>query len=253
MSRRSDNAFNVTNGQTLNIDRNATVAGKCYGDEQLDCQRRRHYYGQRDARVSGSTIRVGNDGTGVASRFVVDNFESYDLGDVRTTASPPWTAHQDTSLADIESFNSSKVLTYGWAGGIRGTSRNLPEAAVIDNGETATFFFRINSKTDDPDHNFGLADQASTGSGDFADFEAQLRMKQGTSAGTFAIDARNGGDFSATLASGLALNTWYNIWMVVNQSNDTYDLYMNTGTAPPSRETSSTPRRCRSATGRPIR
>ena len=199
------NAFNVTNGQTLNIDRNGTVAGNVTATNSSTVTGGGTITGNLLA-LSGSTIRVGIDGAGVATRFVVDNFESYDLGDVRTTASPPWTAHQDTSLADIESFNSNKVLTYGWAGGIRGVSRSLPEAAVIDNDETATFFFRINSKTDDPDHNFGLGDQASTGTGDFADFEAQLRMKQGTSAGTFALDARNGGNFTATLASGLALN-----------------------------------------------
>src|SRR5262249_32651192 len=45
------------------------------------------------------------------------------------------------------------------------------------------------------------------------------------------IDARNGGAFSSTLASGLALGTWYNIWMVVNQTTDKYDIYMNTGAA----------------------
>ena len=102
---------------------------------------------------------------------------------------------------------------------------------MLDNAETATYFFRINSKSDDPDNNIGLGDQASTGSVNFGDFEAQLRLKQGTSAGTFAIDARNGGAFSPTLRSGLALNSWYNVWMVVNQATDTYDLYMNTGTA----------------------
>lgn len=53
-------------------------------------------------------------------------------------------------------------------------------------------------------------------------------MKAGTG-NTFAIDARNGGAFTSTLANGLALNTYYNIWMVVNQPTDTYDIYMNTG------------------------
>ena len=168
------------------------------------------------------------------TRFTIDNFESYALGDVRTVASPPWTAHQDTSLADIESVSGSKVLTYGYGERLpRHLANPARRRPSIDNSETATIFFRINSKTDDPDHNIGLGDQATTAATNFGDFEAQLRLKQGTSAGTFALDARNGGAFSATLASGLALNSWYNIWMVVNQSTDTYDLYMNTGTAPP--------------------
>src|SRR5205823_12812557 len=113
----------------------------------------------------------------------------------------------------------------------RGASRSLPDATIIDNNTTATVFFRINSKTGTPNHSIGLGDQASTATVDFSDFEAQLRVKQGTNSGTIALDARNGGSFSATLANNLALNTWYNIWMVVNQSTDKYDLYMNTGTS----------------------
>lgn len=221
--------LNLGNGQTLNVEAGATVVGIVSALNSV-ITGGGNFTGNVTARA-GATVRVGMDTAGVASRFLVDNFESYALGDVRTTASPPWTAHQDTTLADIENFSGNKVLTYGWAGGTRGASRSLPDATTIENGETATFFFRINSKTDDPDHNFGLGDQASTGTVDFADFETQLRMKQGTTAGTFAIDARNGGGFTSTLASGLALNTWYNLWMVVNQSNDTYDLFMNTGTA----------------------
>ena len=181
--------------------------------------------------LTGATIRVGKDGAGVPTRYLIDNFESYAVGDIRTVASPPWTGHQDTSLADIESFNGNKVMTFGWAGGIRGLSRSLAEPMTITNDQTQTLFFRVNSKTDDPDHSIGLSDVANTGGVDFADFKTQLRLKQGTSAGTFALDARNGGAFSSTLASNLAINTWYNIWMVVNQTTDKYDLYMNTGTA----------------------
>jgi hypothetical protein len=117
-------------------------------------------------------------------------------------------------------------LTYGWASDFRGVSRSFPDAAAIDNSSTATVVFRFNSKTDAPNHSIGQGDQASTGTVDFGDFETQLRVKQGTAAGTFALDARSGGSFISTLASGLALNTWYNIWMVVNQATDKYDLYM---------------------------
>lgn len=217
--------YTLFSGRTLNAD--GTIVGDVVGTGGTFTGGGT-YTGNFTAN-SGTLLRVGKDGAGVARRILIDNFESYGLGDVRTNASPPWTAHQDTSLADIENFGS-KVLTYGFASDFRGTSRTMPDQTIIDNSETATLFFRINSKTDDPDHTVGLGDVASTGATNFGDFEAQLRLKQGTAAGTFAIDARNGGGFSATLASGLALNTWYNVWMVVNQSTGTYDLYMNTGT-----------------------
>ena len=125
------------------------------------------------------------------------------------------------------------MLSFGGTGAstdFRGVSRQLPATAVIDNSTTATVFFRINSKTDVPNHSIGLGDRATTTTVDFGDLETQLRVKQGTTAGTFALDARSGGSFTSTLASGLALNSWYNIWMVVNQATDKYDLYMNSGT-----------------------
>jgi autotransporter-associated beta strand protein len=246
-------AYSVTANQTLNVERNATVVGDVTTASASMFTASGSVTGSVSA-LGGSTIRVGKDGAGVATRFVIDNFESYALGDVRTNASPPWTAHQDTSLADVENFGGNKVLTYGWAGGARGVSRTLSDAAVIENSETATLFFRINSKTDDPDHNVGLGDQASTATADFADFEAQLRLKQGTTADTFALDARNGGAFTATLSSGLAINSWYNLWMVVNQTTDTYDLYMNTGTgaATAGNKLNTTPLAFRNGTANPL-
>jgi hypothetical protein len=181
---------------------------------------------------SGATIRTSGAGIAAPARFLIDNFESYAAGNVSAVASPPWTAHQNTSLADIEIDSGNKVLTFGWASDFRGTSRDLPENAVIENNETATFFFRFNSKTDDPDHSFGLGDLADTGSVTFSNYETQLRVIDNPSAaGTYMIDARNGGGFTAPLATNLATNAWYNVWMVVNQTTDTYDLYMNTGTA----------------------
>jgi hypothetical protein len=218
--------LNVANGQTLNSERSGVVLGNVTATTGSTVSGGGTFAGNLTAQP-GSIVRVGKDALGFEP--VCDRrFESYAWA---TCAPPPapWTAHQDTTLVDIENFSGNRVLTHGWAGGAEESSRSLPELAVIDNDQTATFFFRINSKTDDPDHNFGLGDRASTGTVDFGDFEAQLRMRQGTAAGTFALDARSGGAFSATLASGLALNAWYNIWMVVNQSTDTYDIYMNTG------------------------
>jgi len=183
--------------------------------------------------MSGTTIQVG--GTGIAfsvSRFLIDDFEGYSSGDVGAVASPPWTAHASTSWADVGYDGAgNKALSFGQTG-LQGTSRDMPIDGQIDDSKTATFFFRFNSKTDDPDHNFGLADMATTSGVDFADFEAQVRVVDDPNASrTFMLDARDGGTFTVDpLAIGLALNTWYNVWMVVNQTTDTYDVYMNIGT-----------------------
>lgn len=222
-------AINIGTGRTLNND--GSGIGNVIAATGSTISGGGAFTGNVTAQ-SGATVQVGKDGSGVASRVSIDNFESYARsapGPV-VTAAPPWTAHQGTTDADIENLSGNFVLSFGSTSVPVGVSRSLPSAAVLDNNSTATYFFRVNSNTDTPNHNVGLGDQASTQTVDFADFEAQLRLKQGTTAGTFAVDARNGGAFSSTLASGLTLNTWYNIWMVINQATDKYDLYMNTGT-----------------------
>jgi hypothetical protein len=181
--------------------------------------------------LSLGNLRVGTDRLGVAKRAKIDDLEAYSVGDVVSTAAANWTAHMGTTAADIVDVNGTRALSFGATGGFAGVSRALPAVTALDDSATGTFFFRINAGADNLNHNVGVGDQAQTGMVDFADFEAQLRLKQGTTAGTFAIDARSGGAFSSTLASGLTLNTWYNVWMVVNNATDRFDVYLNTGSA----------------------
>lgn len=182
--------------------------------------------------VGEGTIQVGGAGLDARlSQFVIDDFEGYQPGLVRNVADPPWTAHGNTMFAAIENAGAAnRALTYGWSSDFRGASRQAPSGAAIGEGEVATLFFRFNSKTDAPDHSLGLADQASTAGASFSDFEAQVRLTDDAQAtGTFVLDARSGAGFTAPLAAGLTPNTWYNVWMVVDQSTDTYDVYLSTG------------------------
>ena len=184
--------------------------------------------------AQSSTVQVGAVGLDVRpSQFGIDDFEGYATGLVRSVASPPWTDHGGSDLANIEDDGSGNhVLTFGGTSDYGAVSRDMPAAGQIDNSGVATFFFRVNSKTDDPDQSFGLGDQTNTTSGFvFSDYEAQVRVVDDSSAtGTFQLDARDGSGFTAPLATGLAPDTWYNLWMVVDQTTDTYDVYMNTGT-----------------------
>jgi hypothetical protein len=185
-----------------------------------------------------TVVRIGEPGLPPqATQFVIDDFNSYAAGLVRDVASPPWTAHGDgsgTMFARIEDdgSGSNNVLSYGWSDEFRGASRPIPNAGVINEGDVATFFFRFNATTDDPDHNFGLGDRATTGDVYFSDYEAQLRLfsDSNPTAGTYGLDARDGGAF-VDLADSLSTNTWYNVWMVIDQGSDTFDVYLNTGVA----------------------
>ncbi|WP_146397428.1 glycosyl hydrolase [Pseudobythopirellula maris] len=182
--------------------------------------------------IVGSTIRVGAAGLSAPGWFTIEDFDSYAPGNVRDVASPPWTAHENTSLADIESVGGDNALSYGWSQEFRGASRGLGDGGAVEEDDTATVFFRFRSKTDDPDHSLGLGDQATTGGVQFGDYETQIRLLDDPSAtGTFLIDARNGGAFTAPLATGLATDEWHNVWMVIDQATDQYDVYLSTGEA----------------------
>src|SRR5262249_13939775 len=128
--------FSVVSGQNLNNDGNSV--GNIIASSGSTVSGGGTFNGNLTAQT-GSIVRVGKDGLGVPSRYIIDNFESYATGDVKTVASPPWTAHQDTSLADIELDSSgNKVLTFGWASDFRGVSRTMPEPTVINNSSIAT-------------------------------------------------------------------------------------------------------------------
>jgi len=182
---------------------------------------------------AGGRLLLGGDGITIASAGVpIDDFEGYSPGDVQQVASPPWTAHAATPLADIVVAGSgNQALAIGGPNsGFVGTSRSLPAEAVIADGETATLFFRFNARTSALDQTFGLGDQATTATVNFPDFESQVRLSGDGGSPTFQLDARDGGGFTPPLATGLTTDTWYNLWLVVDQAADTYDVYLNTGT-----------------------
>ena len=206
-------------------------------------------------------IRIGSEGLPpLPSQFVIDDFESYALGLVRDVASPPWTAHgggTGTMFASIvdDGSGSNNTMAFGWTDNFRGVSRPLPEAAVIENADLATVFFRIYCRTDSPDHNLGVCDVVDTDSENFGNFEAQLRLYPDSdpSAGTYGLDARDGGAF-VDLVDSLSTNTWYNVWLTIDQTTDTYDVYLNSGTADASAgdKLNSTPLSFRNGTTDPL-
>ena len=183
--------------------------------------------------AQGGTVRVGEQGLSFEPiGHLIDDFETYSLGDVRDVASPPWTPHNDSDKVDIVNDGSgTQVLAFG-SNTYVGVSRYIPGAAQIGNSETATFFFRFNSRTTTPDHCFGLADEVDTQDTAYGNYEVQIRLIDDPNASrTYMLDARDGSTYSTTLASGLRPGAWYNLWVVVDQPSDTYDVYLSTDTA----------------------
>jgi hypothetical protein len=102
----------------------------------------------------------------------------------------------------------------------------------IANGSNGTLFmrFRLAGGLDADRFNLslGLSDEV-TPSNNFAHFETQAALANTANAATCSLGVRNAG--VTTTSATLSKSTWYNIWFVANNTADTYDVHLNTGTA----------------------
>ena len=153
----------------------------------------------------------------------VEDFESYTAGRLSTYASPPW--YGNTGGASIGVDASSQRLTTGYGGYLRGAWREL-DTAVLAEGETATYYFQIATSDSSPGTYWGLVN-AIWGASTF-EHEAvcgpEIRLTSGT--GGYALKAMDGTN-EVAVADGLSTANWIEIWMVVDNAADTYDVYYN--------------------------
>ncbi len=103
--------------------------------------------------------------------------------------------------------------------GINDAYKMLP--TPIANGATGTMFYRVRRTSATNDISLGLSDQSPPSLTDFSTFEAQ----------TFVIGeafgARDGGvTLPVANRPALLADVWYKIWVVANNSADTYRVFM---------------------------
>lgn len=159
---------------------------------------------------------------------LIDSFESYGVGKIRDgVTNGVWTAiDSGTSFAVIASDDgttaTNQYLQTGWNGGGRGAYRGID---AIDDASTATLFLQIMATSSSQDTSFGLSDIAAHASANWGDFEIQMALSNGADADHADLHGRNGASLQ------IALNQWYNVWVVVNQTTDTWDMYVNQGSA----------------------
>lgn len=163
----------------------------------------------------------------LSQAVLIDDFETYALGNVRDVASPPWTAIAGTGQADIyDDGTGNQVLGFGWSGGWRGTY-NDNITAVAEGTVGSVLFFNVYANAEGLDHSFGLSDVAGAEIDWFDDFEIQIYMKRNAAGddGKVILGARNGSEVEVNTG------TWYNVWAIIDQLNDTYDVYYSAGAA----------------------
>ena len=164
------------------------------------------------------------------SYSLIEDFENYFLGTFNgtTNATEVWSTQSlsPTVLVAVQNDGTTRHLAQGWASGSRGAGRAV---TPIPQGEKGVYHFRIRTTTGTPDTTFGLSDIPSGTTFSFGDFEAQVFLIG--NAGTIELGARNGGSYQS-LTTGLATNTWYDLWLVIDNGADTYDVHFGSSGNP---------------------
>lgn len=172
-----------------------------------------------------------------ASWNLIDNFNSYPLGQTTTATGGVWTAvFSGTANSNIVSDTQGNALQTKGGAAWRGATASLSQwSATLASGSTGTFFWQYKAlQTDTGTFDVMMGLTPSTSNVDtnnaWQDFNV-MPFVSGASGGP-NMSAANSGGTSTTLVSPVTLDTWYNIWVVVNNdaTTPTYDIYTSTGT-----------------------
>ena len=160
----------------------------------------------------------------VALAASVDDFDSYDISSTTTLAdvTTNWTGLGGTPEI-IDDGTGNQVLTWGNASGGSGAYNNT--ISIPDTSTAATLFARIYVNSEDVDHSFGLSDLSAPTW--FDSFECQLafiRNSGGLTDGLIDFKIRKSG--TTTTIESISVGQWYDLWIVVHQSTDTFDVYL---------------------------
>lgn len=187
------------------------------------------YFSRRQLAVVAGALSVLAL-AGVSHAGLIDNFQSYSTGTVAGGATGGvWTALGNADGANVQDESGNKLMTVGATavGANVNVYRSIPAIPAADTATTVFMRIRANIATG-LNGSFGLADIAPSDMNSVGHYEVQFRLINNS--GTQAIEARNGGAF-VSLLSPITVGDWYNVWMVVNNSTDKWDAYINTGTA----------------------
>jgi len=167
--------------------------------------------------------------TSHAALVLVEDFDGGTVGNALGTADNGNTWQTGASAGNA-TYQNDPAGGSNVVGAFDGTD-GLPlekylDIADIANNTNGTLFYRFyaptGAGTDAFNHAFGLSDVATPNS--FGSFETTQQV-----AGTTPdLTARNGGGYDDV--GDVTKDTWYNLWMVVDNTADTYDMYVNTGT-----------------------
>ncbi len=184
------------------------------------------------SKQNGAIYRVKKDDSpaanppagGAGDWAKIADFEN---GSTAGIATDPPVSSSIRIVNDPREGPANRVLRLQAHGTVKHLVAHVPIPEIPDNSY-GTLFFRFLVNDQDHNINFGLTDLANpSGSGNFADFEMQMRSfrKNGK------LQARSAGAFvdGANISTG----TWYSVWSQIHNApgaaGDTWNLYIQGG------------------------
>lgn len=162
-----------------------------------------------------------------AAWVALDNFDSYATGPLAGQGG--WTLSAgsgNTSTVEDQSGNKVAAMTSGTAN--QTLYRSMGSGAIANN-TTATVFFRFQSTLAQPNFNIGLLDIAAPANATFNINQSQFRVAGDTAANANNLYTRDSTGFVDI--GDFEIFTWYNMWMVINNTTDRTTFYTSTGNA----------------------
>lgn len=161
---------------------------------------------------------------GFAAFDLVDNFDAYVQGELSGQGGWATDVVGRWSVAAAPSGGIGNAASGSSATGSAAAYKALA-TPIPDSSAAATYFFRI--YRDGPVNiSSGLSDDVIPAL--FGAYEAQINAQHNT-APDDSLKVRDAGAFDDLGPGTFALATWYNVWMIVNNSTDTYELYYDAG------------------------
>ncbi len=193
--------------------------------------------------LNGSLIQVGEAGmpSTIKVTGLIDNFDGYDNSSTTALGATPgnltgdvWVGVPDgTTGATIvdDSVASDNSLAAAAADGVwRGAETNLATSFANDyslpDGATATYFFQLMAEGTATDCMIGLT--SSVDSLDENNAWQDFAVMPFSAGGNLDVYGDNGTGANDVMA--MTAGTYYNVWVVVDNANKTFDLYGSSGT-----------------------
>lgn len=175
-------------------------------------------------------VAVATSSTAHAAFTLIDDFEALALGNLDNQGNWTTTLGSQTSTtsrqitADPEDAGNQvlRVDVHNTTGSGSGQLDSyIPLGAGLADGTTGTIFFRMRGSSPVMDLVFGPSESATPGG--WGAYRAQSRFSNG------GIDGRF--DTAYEEVDTYTNNAWYNIWSVIDNSNDTWTMYASQGSA----------------------